>query len=163
VFLRFHGHFLPPLFSLTGNCTSDSNTDMLPFAIAFQPGMSLYEQVIYAAKKAIVSGQMQPGQVFPSVRTLSVELKINPNTAHKVITHLLEQGLLEVRQGAGTFIAEHQVARAGEKARLINQEAEKLAVEGKRLGLSLAEVTAAVIGHWQELEAHSRKGGGKNK
>jgi GntR family transcriptional regulator len=136
---------------------------MLPFAVSFQPGLSLYEQVIYAAKKAIVSGQMLPGQAFPSVRTLSVELKINPNTAHKVVTHLLEQGLLEVRQGAGTFVASPQNSSTEEKSRLINQEAEKLAVEAMRLGLSLAEVTAALIAHWQRLEKHSHKEEGKKK
>jgi GntR family transcriptional regulator len=136
---------------------------MLPFAIFFQPGHSLYEQVVYAAKKAIVSGQMLPGQAFPSVRTLSVELKINPNTAHKVVTHLLDQGLLEVRQGAGTFVASPQGSPAEEKSRLINQEAEKLAVEAMRLGLTLAEVTAALIAHWQRLEKHTHTGEAKKK
>jgi GntR family transcriptional regulator len=136
---------------------------MLPFMVSFQPGLSLYEQVVYAAKKAIVSGQLLPGQAFPSVRTLSMELKINPNTAHKVVTHLLEQGLLEVRQGAGTFVASPQGSRVEEKSRLINQEAEKLAVEAMRLGLSLAEVTAALIAHWQRLEKHSHKEEGKKK
>jgi GntR family transcriptional regulator len=129
---------------------------MLPFTISFQPGASLYEQVIYAAKKAIVSGQLLPGQAFPSVRTLSVELKINPNTAHKVVTHLLDQGLLEVRPGTGTVVAAPSGSPAGEKSRLINQEAEKLVVEAMRLGLNLAEVTAALIEHWQRLAKHSQ-------
>ena len=43
-------------------CTSYSITPMLPFTVSFQPGVSLYEQVIYAAQKAIVSGQLSPGQ-----------------------------------------------------------------------------------------------------
>ena len=128
---------------------------MLPFTITFQPGFSLYEQVVYAAKKAIVSGQMLPGQAFPSVRALSVELKINPNTAHKVVTHLLDQGLLEVRPGTGTVVAAPPGSAAEEKSRLINQEAEKLVVEAMRLGLSLPEVTSALIAHWQRLEKNS--------
>jgi GntR family transcriptional regulator len=136
---------------------------MLPFTISFQPGASLYEQVIYAAKKAIVSGQMLPGQAFPSVRTLSVELKINPNTAHKVVTHLLDQGMLEVRPGTGTVVAAPSGSPVEEKSRLINQEAEKLVVEAMRLGLNLAEVTAALIEHWQRLAKHSQPGEVKNK
>jgi hypothetical protein len=45
---------------------------------------------------------------------------------------------------------------------LINNEAERLVVEAMRLGLSLAEVTAAVIAHWQRLEQRSaNKGEGK--
>ena len=72
---------------------------MIPFHLSFQPGVALYEQVVYAARKAVISGQMRPGDPFPSVRALSSALKINPNTAHKVITHLVNEGLLEVSSG----------------------------------------------------------------
>ncbi|MGH9761919.1 MAG: GntR family transcriptional regulator, partial [Blastocatellia bacterium] len=67
---------------------------MIPFRLVFRPGVSLYEQVVYAAKKAVISGQLRPGDSFPSVRVLSKELKINPNTAHKVISHLVAEGLI---------------------------------------------------------------------
>ena len=93
------------IFPLTSMCTSRISTRMIPFRIAFQPGISLYEQVVYAAKKAMISGQMRPGDPFPSVRALSKELKINPNTAHKVVTHLVNEGLLEVNPGLGTVVA----------------------------------------------------------
>ena len=128
---------------------------MLPFSVVSQPGLSLYEQVIYAAKKAILSGHMLPGSPFPSVRTLSTELKINPNTAHKVVTHLVDQGLLEVRPGTGTFVSSPAKRPAEEKTRLIKHEAEQLVVEALRLGLSLGEVTTALIEHWQRIENRS--------
>ncbi len=127
---------------------------MLPFSVVFEPGVSLYEQVIYAAKKAIVSGKILRGQGFPSVRNLSIELKINPNTAHKVVTNLLEQGLLEVRPGSGTVVVAPPDGTEKEKAGLINHELEHLVVEAKRLGLNLAEVTAALIKHWQRLDSN---------
>ena len=56
---------------------------MIPFHVDFRPGATIYEQVVYAAKKAMMAGQLRPGDAFPSVRTLSRELKINPNTAHR--------------------------------------------------------------------------------
>jgi GntR family transcriptional regulator len=170
-----HGYTPPPLgnnwektatrvlFFLDRWCTTSNNTAMLPFSIIFQPGLSLYEQVIYAAKKAIVSGKILPRQAFPSVRTLSTELKINPNTAHKVVTHLLDQGLLEVRPGTGTVVAAPPHCSAEEKAGLINHEAEQLVVEAMRLGFSLAEVTAALIRHWQRLEKRSVNKGAETK
>jgi len=40
---------------------------MIPFRLTFQPGTSIYEQVVYAAKKAVIAGQMRPGDAFPSV------------------------------------------------------------------------------------------------
>ena len=53
-----------------------------------------------------MSGQMRPGEPFPSVRSLSQTLKINPNTAHKVVARLTAEGLLEVKPGIGTIVAE---------------------------------------------------------
>jgi len=119
----------------------------MPFRLSFEPGISLYEQVVYAAKKAIVSGQMQPGDPFPSVRVLSTALKINPNTAHKVVGHLVAQGVLEVRSGIGTVVAERMGSTAVERSNLLKKELEQLVVEAKKLGLDLDEVTAALTQH----------------
>lgn len=126
---------------------------MIPFRLAFEPGVSLYEQVVYAAKKAVISGQMRPGDPFPSVRALSKALKINPNTAHKVVTHLVAEGLIEVRPGLGTVVAELPQSTAVERASLLRREVEQLVVEAKRLGLDLEEVTGAVARHWLRLGA----------
>jgi GntR family transcriptional regulator len=129
---------------------------VIPFRLSFEPGISLYEQVVYAAKKAIVSGQMRPGDPFPSVRTLSTALKINPNTAHKVIGHLVAQGVLEVRSGIGTVVAERMGSTAAERSNLLKKELEQLVVEAKKLGLALDEVTAALTQHWQRLNGEDR-------
>jgi GntR family transcriptional regulator len=125
---------------------------MIPFRVTFRPGTSLYEQVVYAAKKALLAGQLRPGDPFPSVRTLSAALRINPNTAHKVITQLLNEGLLEVMPGTGTIVAQPPESTARERSRLLENEVEQLAVEAKRLNLSLAEVTAALAAHWRRLD-----------
>jgi GntR family transcriptional regulator len=125
---------------------------VIPFRLAFEPGISLYEQVVYAAKKAVVSGQMRPGDSFPSVRTLSKALKINPNTAHKVITHLIAEGIVEVRSGIGTVVSEPAASTAAERGNLLKKELEQLVVEAKQLGLELDDVTEAVARHWENLE-----------
>ena len=125
---------------------------MIPFRLSFQPGISLYEQVVYAAKKAVISGKMRPGDPFPSVRTLSKELKINPNTAHKVITQLVAEGLIEVHSGTGTVVARQASSTAAERGNLLNKELEQLVVEAKKLGLELDDVTAAVARHWKRLD-----------
>ena len=124
---------------------------MIPFRLVFQPGVSLYEQAAYAAKKAIVSGQMRPGDPFPSVRALSKALKINPNTAHKVVAHLIAEGLLEVRPGTGTVVAS-RASTPAERSHLLKKELEQLVVDAKRLGLELDHVIAAVEQHWKRLE-----------
>jgi GntR family transcriptional regulator len=128
---------------------------VIPFRVAFRPGASLYEQVVYEAKKALVSGQLRPGDPFPSVRTLSSELKINPNTAHKVVTQLLNEGLLEVMPGTGTVVAHPPDTTAAERSRLLETEVEHLVVEAKKLGIGLRELTGAVEQQWERLEARS--------
>jgi GntR family transcriptional regulator len=129
---------------------------VIPFRLSFEPGISLYEQVVYAAKKAIVSGRIRPGDAFPSVRELSTALKINPNTAHKVVTQMVAEGLLEVHPGIGTVVASQLVASATDTTKLLNKELEQLVVEAKKLGLELEEVTAAMEQHWRRLDG--RKG-----
>ena len=78
---------------------------MPQFSISLRSGVPIYEQVIYAVTRAIVNGEMQPGDPFPSVRALSQELKINPNTSHKIVAALIERGLLAVRPGIGTVVS----------------------------------------------------------
>ena len=124
---------------------------MIPFRLAFRSGLSLYEQVVYAARKAIVAGQLRPGDPFPSVRTLSKELKINPNTAHKVILYLTNEGLLEVKPGIGTVVAELPRSTAAERAGLLGRELEQLVVEAKKLGMDLEDVTRALQRHWDDI------------
>jgi GntR family transcriptional regulator len=125
---------------------------VIPFRLTFEPGISLYEQVVYAAKKAVVSGQMRPGDPFPSVRTLSKALKINPNTAHKVVTQLVTEGVLEVRPGIGTVVAGRPLSTAAERGNLLKRELEQLVVEAKQLGLDLDQVSEALTEHWSRLD-----------
>jgi GntR family transcriptional regulator len=101
----------------------------------------------------MVSGQMRPGDPFPSVRALSKEFKINPNTAHKVVTQLINEGLIEVRAGTGTVVAEPAVSTAAERSNLLKKELEQLVVEAKRLGLGLDAVVASLEQHWRRLNS----------
>ena len=117
-----------------------------------RPGQSIFEQVVFAAKKAFISGEYRPGQPFPSVRTLAAELKIHPNTAHKVVQHLIQERWLEVHPGIGTVVAEPPQARPGDRKRLLHQEVEQLVVEAKRVGLSLQDVVEAIGTQWSRLD-----------
>src|ERR1044071_4610227 len=99
---------------------------MLPFAVTLTTGESPYRQVVYAATKAVLSGELAAGAAFPSVRELSQELKINPNTAHKVIAELIRAGMLEVRPGIGTVVSGGKRASAAERRALLSNEVEQL-------------------------------------
>ncbi len=124
---------------------------MLPFAIELRAGLPVAEQIVFAVKKAVVGGQLRPGDKFPSVRVLSQELRINPNTAHKVIAALVAAGVLVTTPAIGSIVAERAMGGRQEKAELLGDELERVVVEAKKLGLSLAEVQAGLTAHWKKL------------
>lgn len=124
---------------------------MTPFRVRLQPGQPIHEQVVYAATRAIVAGQLRPGDLFPSVRALSRDLSINPNTAHKVISQLVADGLLQAVPGIGTVVAEPPRASASQRTDLLGKQMEELVVEAKRLSIPLDDVTAALKKHWNRL------------
>jgi GntR family transcriptional regulator len=106
---------------------------------------------VYAATRAVVSGELSPGSPFPSVREISEALKINPNTAHKVVGELVRAGILEVHPGIGTVVAEERRITAEERRNLLSQEVEHVVVEARRLGLRESDVLEAVAARWAEL------------
>ena len=116
-----------------------------------RPGLPIFDQVVFAATKAFVSGEFQPGQPFPSVRALASDLKIHPNTAHKVVQHLIQERWLDVQPGIGTVVAARPPARAGDRYRLLQHEVEQLVVEAMRVGVALEDVVDAIEARWSKL------------
>jgi GntR family transcriptional regulator len=133
---------------------------MLPFRVELKAGESPYRQVVYAATRAVVAGELMPGSPFPSVRELSAAVKINPNTAHKVVAELIRSGILEVRPGIGTVVTATRRVSAEERRQLLSDEVEALVVKAKRLGLEQEDVVRAVEQRWSEL---SHDGGGEQR
>lgn len=124
---------------------------MLPFTVRFRSGVPAYEQVLLAVRRALAAGQLRAGDTFPSVRALSQELRINPNTAHKIVTALVGDGLLEVRPGIGTIVAAGTPASKEQRRALLGDDLERLIVDAMVLGLDLDDVLAAVESHWTRL------------
>ena len=134
-------------------------TNVTLFRFTLRPGLSIFDQVVFAATKAFVSGEFQPGQAFPSVRALASDLKIHPNTAHKVIQHLIQERWLEVQPGIGTVVAARPAARAGDRQRLLQHEVEQLVVEALRVGVQLDDVVDAIETQWARLAGNPRSAG----
>src|SRR5690349_9238556 len=130
---------------------------MLPFSVALNPGESPYRQIVYAATRAILAGELPSGAAFPSVRELSQALKVNPNTAQKAVAELIRDGLIAVRPGIGTVVTARPKATPAERRALLSNEVEQLVVEAKRLGLEEEDVLNAVSGRWAKLFGDGRR------
>ena len=125
---------------------------MTPFRFTLKAGEPIFDQVVFAATKAIATRQLPPGQPFPSVRAMAADLKIHPNTALKVVHHLIEAGMLEVRPGIGTVVAE--AARPTKPdPNAIAADVERLMVSAKHAGFTLGETVDALKAQWKGVSA----------
>lgn len=115
-----------------------------------QPGVPIGDQVAFAAKKAIFSGKLRPGDAFPSVRALGRAMKIHANTAQKVISQLAAEGLIEVLPGIGTVVARPAAPRSG-RTRLLAGDVEQLTIQAMQVGMTLEELQNAVGECWSRL------------
>ena len=124
---------------------------MLPFSVSFRPGVPPYEEIVFAVKKAIAVNRLRPGDKFPSVRAMSRDLKLNPNTCQKAVTVLVNEGILNVQAGVGTTVCERPEVESEEKLKLLEETIESLVVEARQLGLTQTELKEAITKKWREL------------
>jgi GntR family transcriptional regulator len=103
----------------------------------------IYRQLIEQVREGVARGQLQPGERLPSVRQLSKELVVNPNTIARAYTELEREGVLNSRQGLGVFVAtassDLKVAARRER---INALIDRLLTEAIHLGFTSAELSA---------------------
>ncbi|MEM9016710.1 MAG: GntR family transcriptional regulator [Verrucomicrobiota bacterium] len=117
---------------------------MLPFSIQLQPGRSVFKQLVEAFHRALASGQLRDGDSFPSVRTISRELKISPTTAHKVVAHLKDRGFLVSLPGVGMQVAAPNLPDKEERLRLMEADAISLIQRARDLKLSSDELNTLI-------------------
>lgn len=94
----------------------------------------LYEQIVDKFQTLILKGVLEPNSRMPSVRSLAVELSINPNTIQRAYMELERQGYIYSVKGKGSFVADVSAAR---EARLGELKAElgDLAARAVQLGV----------------------------
>jgi GntR family transcriptional regulator len=89
-------------------------------------GQPLYLQLMQQIRHAVETGALQHGDQLPGIRTLAEELVVSPTTVAKAYSELEHEGLLELRQGSGAFIAvkrrgPSQMQRVHEASRQVRQ------------------------------------------
>ncbi len=125
---------------------------MLPFHVSLKSGKPIYEQVVLAIKKALACGQIKPGNELPSVRELSRELQINPNTAQKVISALVNENLIEMRPGIGSVVSKRPQYSSQKVSLILGDRLETLVIEALTLNVSQDEFIRAVNQHWMKIK-----------
>ena len=96
----------------------------------------LYAQIAGRLRVAVATGELVPGVPLPSVRLLAAEIRVNPATVVQAYRELERDGLVESRQGAGTFVREvAEPRRATERQREARRLVQRLLAEASGLGL----------------------------
>ncbi len=123
------------------------------FSIDANNGVAIYEQLIRQVKFAIAEESLQPGQLLPSVRTLSVQLALNPNTVARALQQLQVEGLLESVRGRGLAVCAGATERCKDVRRtLITDRLQSVLAEALHAGLSATEIQDIVATQLQRLE-----------
>ena len=104
----------------------------------------LYVQIADRLRVAIATGEMGPGQALPSVRNLASVIRVNPATVVQAYRELEMAGVVESRQGAGTFVRElPETKRESERQREAQRLIRDLLQEASSLGVATEDLEHA--------------------
>ena len=93
---------------------------------------AIYEQVMDRLSDLMLIGALEPGDKLPSVRSLAVDLSINPNTIQKAYMELERQGYVYSVKGVGSFVADMDVIKENKKS-IIYKELEELVDKSRKI------------------------------
>lgn len=111
----------------------------------------IYEQITERFQTLIISGVMEADEKLPSVRTLAVELSINPNTIQRAYTELEKDGFIYTVKGKGNFVKKDEELIRKQREKLLTRLEEqartclKQGIDKKELICRIEKVTEEVL------------------
>ena len=130
----------------------------------FKPNPSsavpVYVQLMEQVRHAVETGALREGDQSPAIRRVAEDLVINPNTVARVYRELEHEGLVELRQGAGAFVAARRGGGAGsESLRKAQGVVRGMVVKLGALGLSEEEMRRLFEAEVRRLREAAAVGG----
>jgi len=130
------------------------------FNVNASNGVPVYEQISRQIAFAIASGGIDSGQLIPSVRNLSRELAVNPNTVARAYRQLQDQGVLESVRGEGLVVVKGAAAKCrSSRKKIMSDRILAVLMEARQSQLSDEEIQTMVDG----AMASSKKQANKNR
>jgi GntR family transcriptional regulator len=119
--------------------------------------LPIYQQLVQQVREAIARGDLNPEAQLPSVRQLSRDLVVNPNTVARAYTELEREGLLTNRPGRGVF---DELTKEARRRRLL-ESLDRFLTEAVHLGFSEDEVSRLVSSRSRQFQWNPAKAGSK--
>lgn len=117
----------------------------LDFSLDVKSGVPFYKQIIFQVEMAIADGRLEKGAQLPTVRSLAVDLSINPNTVARAYAEMEIRNIVVTQQGSGTFISDKTVSiDAIERERILSQITKEYLTKASSYGFSLKEVVQSI-------------------
>jgi GntR family transcriptional regulator len=132
-----------------GTKSSGENAGTISFSLDTTNGAPIYRQIIQQIEYAILSGRMRPGDRLPTIRSLAVDLKTNPNTIAKAYGELEIRGILATQVGSGTYISDKKPVMEDDSLnRKIQEVLGRFMQEMRDLGVEKRELVK-LVGEWE--------------
>lgn len=117
----------------------------------------IYEQVMEKMKDLMLLGVLMENQPLPSVRSMAMDLSINPNTIQRAYAELERQGYIYTVKGKGSFVAENSDMKENKKREVLQKLSEVLE-EAASLGITAEDLKQLIETQYRETEKNT--GGG---
>ncbi|MFA6567294.1 MAG: GntR family transcriptional regulator [Victivallales bacterium] len=106
-----------------------------------ESGVPIYLQIMRQIKLLVVCGSLKPGDQLPSVRDLSIRLRINPNTVARIYRELQHEKIIESKRGEGNYISENVLEPLSkEKHKIISESLNAFLGQARSFGYTDKEI-----------------------
>lgn len=124
----------------------------LSFSLNPTNGVPFYKQIILQIEMAIADRRMHTGDQLPTVRSLAVDLQVNPNTVARAYSELEIRGIVTTQQGTGTFVGDKKVQISEvERERVLAEVTRAFVTHAASYGFTIREL-AAYLGELGKAE-----------
>ena len=118
----------------------------------------IWRQIEEGMRRLVTVGALSPGAPVPSVRDLARELRVNPATVSRAYQRLTDGGVLSVRRGDGTYVADEPAQlKKSERHDLLRDAATRYASAAISAGVELDEAAGELEAAWQRLGREHRR------
>ena len=117
---------------------------MITFHLAAHSGLPPYVQIVEQVRQALLNGVLRPGDRLPTVKEVVGSLAINPNTVLKAYRDLEREGLVEGRQGVGTFVTRRPDGPPLNEQAALKRSLTSWVAKAQRAGLADADIESMV-------------------
>jgi GntR family transcriptional regulator len=128
------------------------------FVINTSDPAPIWRQIEEGIRRLIALGALSPGVAVPSVRDLARDLRVNPNTVARAYQRLTEVGVLMVKRGEGTYVAEEpSQPKKAQKIEMLRDAATRYASAAITAGAELEEAEEALTSAYERVVREHRR------